>query len=257
MNIMNAIEISKLSVRYDNDVVLEDINLDIAEKEIVSIVGPNGSGKSTLLKTIMGLKDFFAGRVSVFGMHPAHARHKGIFGYLPQGSHYDAHFPVRAYDVVAMSRYARHKVFEALSRQDRAAIDAALERVGMAALRHHHFGSLSGGQKQRVLIARALALNPKILILDEPATGLDAVAQDSFYELLQDLRAHSGLTILMVSHDIGAVSEIVDRLACINRKIHFHGKPSECEPGEMIAKVFGHSIHVVRHDKNCPTCRGE
>ncbi len=251
------IEVKNISLRYEHNVVLEDITLTIDEREIVSIVGPNGSGKSTLLKTIMGLKEPFTGTVTVNGMNPNEARKKGMFGYLSQQSSYDSQFPVRAWDVVAMSRYTRTGLFEKLLRQDRAVIETSLDRVGMLEHRNQHFGSLSGGQKQRVLIARALALEPKILLLDEPATGLDAVAQDSFYELLQKLRTESGLTILMVSHDIGAVSEIVDKLACINRKIHFHGKPSECQPHEMIAKVFGSNIHVVRHDKNCPTCRGE
>lgn len=257
MIIMHAVELKNISVRYEFEVVLEDINLTVEEREIVSIVGPNGSGKSTLLKTIMGLKEPFTGTIAVYGMEPEKARRKGIFGYLSQQSNYDGGFPVRVFDVVAMSRYAQCGIFEKLSRKDRDAIETSLGRVGMSEFAHRHFGSLSGGQKQRVLIARALALEPKILILDEPATGLDAVAQDSFYELLLQLRDSAGLTILMVSHDIGAVSEVVDRLACINRKIHFHGKPSECAPGEMIAKVFGRNIHVVRHDKNCPTCRGE
>jgi zinc transport system ATP-binding protein len=254
---MHAIELHNVSVRYEREIVLEDISLTVEEREIVSIVGPNGSGKSTLLRTIMGLKAPSAGSVLVYGLSPAEARSKGIFGYLSQQSSYDGRFPVRVYDVVAMSRYARCGIVEKLSRDDRKKIETALERVGMREYATNHFGSLSGGQKQRVLIARALALEPKILLLDEPATGLDAVAQDSFYDLLKELRDVAGLTIVIVSHDIGAVSEIVDRLACINRKIHFHGRPSECAPDEMIAKVFGRNIHVVRHDKNCPTCRGE
>lgn len=257
MTIMHAIELKNISVRYEYEVVLEDINLTVEEREIVSIVGPNGSGKSTLLKTIMGLKEPFIGNISVYGMEPEKARRKGVFGYLAQQSNYDGVFPVRVSDVVAMSRYAQCTFFEKLSRKDREVIEKSLQCVGMSEFQHRHFGSLSGGQKQRVLIARALALEPKILILDEPATGLDAVTQDSFYEILKNLRNESGLTIIMVSHDIGAVSEIVDRLACINRKIHFHGTPSECAPEEVITKVFGSNIHVVRHDKNCPTCRGE
>lgn len=254
---MYAIELKNISVRYDFEVVLDDINLTIEEREIVSIVGPNGSGKTTLLKTIMGLKEPFAGSISIFGMEPKTARNKGKFGYLSQQSKYDSQFPARVFDIVAMSRYAKCGIFEKLSRKDREIIETSLALVEMIEFAHRHFGSLSGGQKQRVLIARALALEPKILILDEPATGLDAVAQDSFYELLLHLRDSAGLTILMVSHDVGAVSEIVDRLACINKKIHFHGKPSECAPEEMLTKVFGRNIHVVRHDKNCPTCKGE
>jgi zinc transport system ATP-binding protein len=119
----------------------------------------------------------------------------------------------------------------------------------------HHFGSLSSGQKQRILIARALAINPTMLILDEPATGLDAVAQDSFYHLLTALRDSEGLTIIMVSHDIGSVSLFVDKIACLNRKIHFHGAPAKCiESQETMEAVFGKNVQFLFHDKNCETC---
>ncbi|HPA70689.1 MAG TPA: metal ABC transporter ATP-binding protein [Spirochaetota bacterium] len=257
MTAAKAIDIRNAWVRYDGDIILEDITLGIAEREIVSIVGPNGSGKSTLLRAIMGLKECLRGGVEVFGRSPARARQEGMFGYLPQASSYDARFPVSVFDVVAMSRYARKGLMEKLARQDRSLIEESLDRVGMRDISRVHFGSLSGGQKQRVLIARALALKPRVLMLDEPATGLDAVAQDGFYDMLKELRDRDGLTILMVSHDIGTVSTIVDRLACVKRKLHFHGKPGERIPDATLAKVFGRNIHVVKHDRNCPTCRGE
>ncbi|MCX7680239.1 MAG: metal ABC transporter ATP-binding protein [Spirochaetes bacterium] len=257
MSAIYAIELANIFAGYEQNRVLENINLVIEEREIVSIVGPNGSGKTTLLKIIMGLQSPWMGKVSIFGMDPQIARQRGVFGYLSQQSISETNFPVCAFDVVAMSRYAKSGFFEKLSRKDREIIERAIERVGMREWKNYHFGSLSGGQKQRFLIARALAMEPKILILDEPVTWLDAAAQDSFYELIKTLRDEEGLTILMVSHDIGAVSEIVDRLACLNRTIHFHGKPSECAPEEMFVKVFGQKIHVVRHDKNCPTCRGD
>lgn len=252
-----AIDIKNAWVKYNGDIVLEDISFSVEEREIMSIVGPNGSGKSTLLRAIMGLKECCRGSVEVYGKNATTMRQNGIFGYLPQSSNYDAHFPVNVFDVVAMSRYSRRSVIEKLSGKDLELIHESLDRVEMLGLKDHHFGSLSGGQKQRVLIARALALKPRILMLDEPATGLDAVAQDSFYDLLRGLRDRENLTILMVSHDIGAVSEIVDRLACIKRKIHFHGKPGDCVTDETLSKVFGRNIHFIRHDKNCPTCRGE
>ncbi len=252
-----AVELHNVWVRYNGETVLEDITLSVEEKEIISIVGPNGSGKSTLLRAIMGLKDYYRGKIEVFGKPVSSAGTQALFGYLPQSSNYDARFPVKAFDVVAMSRYSRKRFLEKLSREDLSIIEESLEKVEMSASRNHHFGSLSGGQKQRVLIARALALKPRILVLDEPATGLDAVAQDGFYELLRSLRDREDLTILMVSHDIGAVSQVVDRLACIKRRIHFHGRPDECAPDEALAQVFGRNIHFVKHDKNCPTCREE
>ncbi len=250
-----AIEIKNMWVRYNGLVVLEDINLAVEEREIMSIVGPNGSGKSTLLRSIMGFKEYFRGTVEVFGKSPAQIQGTGVFGYLPQSTSYDPGFPVSVFDVVAMARFSRKPFLERLSREDRSLIEESLSRVEMLDHRRHHFGSLSGGQKQRVLIARALALKPRILMLDEPATGLDAVAQDGFYDLLRELRDRRGLTILMVSHDIGTVSAVVDRLACVKRRLHFHGRPADCIDGEEMEKIFGRNIHFIKHDKDCPTCR--
>jgi zinc transport system ATP-binding protein len=248
------ISLRDIWVRYNSRIVLEDINFSIEEKEILSIVGPNGSGKSTLLKTIMGFKEPFRGEVKVMGNPPTKIMKTGIVGYLPQDAHLDSHFPIKAFDVVAMSRYAGKFLLEMLNSDDIELIHGALEKVEMLDFKDHHFGSLSGGQKQRVLIARALAIKPKILVLDEPATGLDAVAQDSFYHLLSGLRDSENLTIIMVSHDIGSVSLFVDKIACLNRRIHFHGKPEDCIPSEALEKVFGKNVNFLLHDKKCETC---
>ncbi|MCJ7811695.1 metal ABC transporter ATP-binding protein, partial [bacterium] len=225
-----AIFLDDVWVRYDHHIVLENINLKIMVREIVSIVGPNGSGKTTLLNTILGFKEPFKGRVSVFGKTPLDIEKNGMIGYIPQSSPHDTQFPVRVFDVVAMSRYGRKPFWGRLNNQDVEQIEECLQKVEMTDFQSHHFGSLSGGQKQRVLIARALALQPKILILDEPSTGLDSVAQDQFYKMLQKLRIDEGLTILMVSHDIGVVSGIVDQIACLNKQIHFYGNPKGCIP---------------------------
>ena len=240
---------------YDGVTVIEDICLSVARGEIMSIVGPNGSGKSTLLKTIMGFKQPSRGDISVFGIPSSKIRGTGMIGYLPQNITHDHSFPVRVFDVVAMARFARKGLFERLDPADRKLIGTCLERVEMDHLAGAHYGSLSGGQKQRVLIARALALKPRLLLLDEPSTGLDAVAQDSFYQLLKKLRDEEGMTIMLVSHDIGAVSAVVDKLACIKKKIHFHGDPRHCVPSEALVRVFGKDIYFVNHDSECDTCK--
>lgn len=249
-----AIFLDHVWVRYNHHVVLQNIHLKIQKREIVSIVGPNGSGKTTLLNTILGFKDPFKGKVFVFGKDPQDIERNGMIGYLPQSSPHDTQFPVRVFDVVAMSRYGRKAFGGRLDIHDKEQIEDCLKKVEMSDFQSHHFGSLSGGQKQRVLIARALALQPKILILDEPSTGLDSVAQDQFYRILQKLRVDENLTILMVSHDIGVVSGIVDQIACLNKQIHFHGNPKACIPSEALNKVFGKNVHFVLHDKNCETC---
>jgi zinc transport system ATP-binding protein len=250
-----VITIQNLWVKYNSTVALEDINLDVNEKEIVSIVGPNGSGKTTLIKAIMGFKKPFRGSVKVLGKSPSAIINSGIIGYLPQNVAYDNKFPVKAFDVIAMSCFAKKRFIERLTRNEREQIFRILRKVEMDHFAHHHFGSLSSGQKQRILIARALSIHPVMLILDEPSTGLDAVAQDSFYHLLSTLRDNEGLTIIMVSHDIGTVSLFVDRIACLNRKIHFHGTPAKCfESQKTMQAVFGKNVQFLFHDKNCETC---
>lgn len=251
-----VIELKDVRVAFNGTIVLEGITLSVRDGEIVSIVGPNGSGKSTLLRTIMGFLKPGVGTVRVLGCAPG-SLPRGTIGYLPQRSSVDFAMPVSVHDIVAMARYAGKGCIERLGRDDNARIDEALEALEIASLRNRHFGSLSEGQKQRALIARALAVEPKILLLDEPSTGLDAVAQDSFYQLLLKLRDEKKLTIVMVSHDIGAISSIVDSLACLKTRLHFHGTPTDCFRNGSLDTVFGKNIHYVRHEGRCDTCGEE
>ncbi len=251
-----AIELNDVRVTIGGTPVLEGITLSVREGEIMSIVGPNGSGKSTLLRTVMGLLKPERGTVRVRGRAPG-TLPRGTIGYLPQKSSVDFAMPVSVHDVVAMARYAGKGFVERLDTTDRSRIDESLESLEIAPLRDRHFGSLSGGQKQRALIARALALEPRILLLDEPSTGLDAVAQDSFYQILLRLRDEKKLTIVMVSHDIGAISSVVDSLACLKTRLHFHGTPTDCFRSGSLDSVFGKNIHYVKHDRRCDTCGEE
>lgn len=249
-----AVALKNVTVQFNRLVILDRINLQIKSKSITSIVGPNGGGKTTLLNTILGITKPFQGQVQVFGLPPSQTETKGIFGYLPQGNHSDLNFPVNGYDVVAMSRYSQKSFAQKLNETDKNIIEKSLNTIEMLDYCHMPFGLLSGGQKQRILIARALAMEPRILILDEPSTGLDAVAQDNFYCMLERIRDNQGITIIMVSHDIGAVSGIVDQIACLNRKIHFHGDPQKGIPESALEAVFGKNIQFVYHDHRCQTC---
>jgi len=249
-----AIVFKNATVTYGDFVALEHINLSIKKGEMVSVVGPNGGGKTTLLHAVLGFVTPASGSIQVLGQSPQQVQPTGRIGYLPQANAVNRHFPVSAWDVIAMARHSSQPFGQRLNTEDKLKINAALQTVGMSDHRRHHFGSLSGGQRQRVLIARALAGEPELLILDEPSTGLDAVAQDSFYQLLQKIRNQRGITILLVSHDIGTVSGFVDQIACLNRQLHYHGKANDCLTAEIVKKTFGDHMHVLVHDERCTTC---
>lgn len=250
---MKAIEIQNLSVRLDGKEVLYDINLDINEGVFLGIVGPNGSGKTTLLRVIIGLIRPFKGRVTVFGEEPQRQRDKGIFGYLPQHQNIDAGFPITALDVVMMG-LPRKGLLRKHHRNDRDRAREMLSIMGMEGYEDHLFGSLSGGQQQRVSIARALASKPKILVLDEPSTGIDVVGQEDFYHLLRGLQRKFNLTIIMVSHDIGTITTYVDDLACLNRTLHYHGNPLGAFDKEILKELYGKSVEIIMHTGLCDKC---
>ncbi len=248
------IHVHNLTVRYGSKTVLEKVTLDVMPGEMVSIVGPNGGGKTTLLKVILGMKDFNDGQVLVLGKRPGHVK-AGELGYLPQVNRHLRDFPIRARDVVLMGRFPRLGLLKRPGPADLKLAAECLEIVGMSGSAEMPMQSLSGGQAQRIFIARALAMEPKVLILDEPSTGLDAVSQEDFYETLMRLRDNRGISILMVSHDIGVVSNYVDKIACLNRHIHYHGRAGDEIPVQVIQEVFGRNIQILVHNKNCVTCR--
>jgi zinc transport system ATP-binding protein len=248
----NPVSIENLWVQLDGRTVLEDVNLEVKEGDFLGMIGPNGGGKTTLLKAILGLLKPQRGTVQVFGMSPEAARKR--VGYLPQKSLFDQRFPVSALEVVMMGRYGRKGLFGRYTPEDRSAARSILEAVGMEEHADREIGTLSGGQQQRIFVARALVSEPDLLLLDEPATGIDSSRQREFYELLRDL--NEKMTIIMVSHDISAVSTYVKKIACVNRKLYYHGSKEllaeeveeayQC-PVEMIAHGVPHRV-LREHD---------
>lgn len=234
-----------LDFAYERDPILRNVNLAIPKGDFVSIVGPNGSGKSTLLKLALGLLSPTRGRVEVFGRDPEHGRRRT--GYVPQHPRLDPLFPVTALDVTLMGRLGVTPGLGAWRRADREKARESLDQVGLADRSDHHFAALSGGQKQRVLIARALAGDPEMLLLDEPTAGLDAHVEESFYRLLQEL--NRTLTILLVSHDLGFVSGFVRSVVCVGREVVVH--PTSDITGEVIADLYGSDMRLIRHDHRC------
>ncbi len=241
-----VIKIRHLDVNYNRVPILEDITLDIQEGHFVGVLGPNGAGKSTLLKVILGLVKPSAGGILVFGETPWQLRRQGRrVGYLPQRPLSNPHFPVSVLEVVLMGRYGVMGMLSRPSRRDRQIAWDNLARLGMAHLAHRPIGELSGGEQQRVFIARALSVEPRLLLLDEPMVSLDACLQDELYELIQRLKEELQLTVIMVSHDIGAVVTHVDDIVCLNRRVHVHQPPPI---GRLaLESTFGCSVEYLFH----------
>jgi len=238
-----AVTISDLHFAYNGETVLHDVDLNIDVRDFVTIVGPNGGGKTTLLKLILGLLKPQRGAVAVMGRTPDRARAR--IGYMPQHTDFDQHFPITVQDVVLIGRLHEHRWFGRYNRRDRDAVVKALADVDLEDVLMRPFSTLSGGQRKRVLIARALATNPDLLILDEPTANLDPSAEKDLYRLLHRLNEH--LTILMVSHDLNFVSSFVNRVVCVNRKVVVH--PTGDVPAEMDAEFYRREMRVILHDQ--------
>ncbi len=251
---MKAIDLDRLYFRVNGKVILENINLHLEGGKFLGIIGPNGSGKTTLLRILLGILKPTTGEVKIFGKTPKEAVQKNILGYLPQSQKIEMNFPARAIDVVLMGLYAQMGPFHFPSQEEIQRARSMLAVMGMEGFEDRPFGSLSGGEQQRVSIARALIHSPKILVLDEPSTGIDVVGQDDFYHLLRGLQKKYQLTILMVSHDIGAVSSYVDEIACLNKTLHCHGTPSVTLSEEVLKNLYGRGVDFIVHRGECEKC---
>jgi zinc transport system ATP-binding protein len=209
--------------------VLEGVDLEVAPGEFVAIAGPNGGGKTTLVRIVVGLLRPTAGSARLFGQSPWRAPGRSRVAYLAQRAQLGIDAPVTVRELVTAGRTVRRGLVPRLTRADRDVVDEAVERVGLAHSRSTPLQRLSGGQQQRAFIAKALAAEPELLVLDEPTTGVDADAQEAFAELLQELHAELGVTILYVSHEFGAVERFVGRLVLVRGRIAFDGPPSALE----------------------------
>ncbi len=220
---------------------MEAVNLRLDEGDYLGLIGPNGSGKSTLLRVILGLLSPDRGSVRVLGESPARAR--GRIGYVPQYTRFDASFPVNVLDVVLMGRIGSRGLFRQPSQRDRDVALSSLDKVEMGDRAGRQIGRLSGGELQRVMIARALAVEPRLLLLDEPTASLDTRVGVSVFELLKDLA--QAITLVLVSHDIGVISRYVKTVACLNRRLYYH-RSREITP-EMFEAAYGCPVDLVAH----------
>jgi len=231
---------------YGATPVLEAVSFAVAPGQFTALIGPNGAGKTTLLHLVLGLRLPDRGRVLVFGRPLAE---REPIGYIPQRVRVPRGFPVTVRELVMMGRYGRIGLGRRPSRRDRQVTERALERIGLGDLARRPFGALSGGQQQQVLIARALAGEPRLLLLDEPTTGLDPAAREGFYNLCCDLQREAGMTLIAASHDIDAVARHADAVVLVNRRVLAIGPPEEVLGSEVLRAAYrfptmhGHDDH--------------
>jgi ABC-type Mn2+/Zn2+ transport system ATPase subunit len=242
--VSEAVRIRELTVRYERVVALDRLDLTLETGTAVGIVGPNGSGKSTLLKTVAGLLRPTSGLLEVFGQ-PPRSLPAGTIAYVPQIEAVDWSFPANVYDVVAMGRFPRMRMLARFSKCDRAAVDAALAALRLGDLRNRHISQLSGGQQQRAFVARAIAQEPRLLLLDEPTTGVDAATEEALRELVRGL-VRRGLPVLMTTHDLDRAHEWFDRLLVLDRRVLAEGDPDAVLATGAYAGIREHS-HVHGH----------
>ena len=224
----------------DGPNVVEDVDLEIGSHELIGLIGPNGGGKSTLLKLAAGLLKPRKGKVRVFGRAPQEARDE--IGYVPQFAHFSRDFPITVAQAVLLGRLGGGFTLR-WSAADRAAATRAIEETELETLADRPLTALSGGEMQRVRIARALAAEPRLLLLDEPTSNLDQRAEEDIFALLA--RLNDRMAIVLVSHDVGFVTDFVQRVACISRTLICHGT-SEVT-GEVINELYGHPVRAVHH----------
>jgi zinc transport system ATP-binding protein len=236
------VEIKNLYAGYNHETVLEDINLTIEQDDFIGLIGPNGGGKTTLLKIILGLIEPQRGKVQVMGEAPEKGR--SHIGYVPQFSEYDSAFPISVRDVVRMGRLGRHRLFKPYSKEDDAVVSERLAWVDMLEHQDRALRELSGGQRQRVYVARALATDPKLLVLDEPTISVDLEASTQIYDLLHQIN-QQGVTIFLVTHDLNVVSSYVKTIGCMNRRLHYHGEKQVTD--EMLRATYGCPVDLIAH----------
>lgn len=236
---MSGLEVKDITVTYKNGhTAIYDTSFKLPIGSITALVGVNGSGKSTLFKSIMGFVSLAKGSVEVLGISAQKALKRNQVAYVPQSEDIDWNFPVLVKDVVMMGRYGHMGLLRLASKQDHQKVDLALTRVGMSAFKHRQIGELSGGQKKRVFLARALAQESQVILLDEPFTGVDVQTEEQIMELLQELRL-AGNIILVSTHNLGSVPAFCDRAVLINRTVLASGTTDKVFTQDNLQIAFG------------------
>jgi zinc transport system ATP-binding protein len=243
------ISIKNIYFSYGYTPVLIDVTFSINSGDFLAIIGPNGSGKTTLLKIILRLLKPSQGKVRVMGKPVEEFEDWPAIGYVPQkATHVDPFFPVSVKEVVAMGLFSSKKISLPVKRKEEsAAVQRALSQVGLDSFENRRIGKLSGGQQQRVFIARAIVNQPRVLFLDEPTTGVDAETQERFYDMLDRLNKKEGITIALITHDIGIINKHVTKVACLNQKLVYHGTHEDFCRSEAFKEMLAKGNHLISH----------
>ncbi|MBI1369992.1 MAG: ATP-binding cassette domain-containing protein [Planctomycetes bacterium] len=242
---VDAVCLDHVSYRYGNVEALSDVTLHIEAGCNLGIIGPNGGGKTTLLKIILGQLTGYTGSVHVMGLTPDEVTRRGdVVGYVPQQHHFERRFPVNVRQVITMGLAGKTGLFRKHRREDLERVEELMKLVGVGELATRPIGQLSGGQQQRVFIARALAAGPKVLLMDEPTVGVDLAGQRRFADLIHNLHAQLGLTVVIVSHDLRSIAASCERVACLARTVHYHDS-TQGLTAELLQEVFNHDIAPI------------
>ncbi|MFI5303560.1 MAG: metal ABC transporter ATP-binding protein [Nitrospiria bacterium] len=250
-NISTLIHFKNASFGYTQELALKEISLEIKQGEFIGIIGPNGSGKTTFLRAILGLILPQAGQLQIFDCdcQKLQCHHRSRIGYVPQKDSVDPHFPITVFETVLMGRYSSLGLWKRPGNEDKAIAIKALENVSMGSYLDTPLGNLSGGQQRRVFIARALAQNPEILLLDEPTTGIDSPTSHSIIDLIRKLHKELRLTIIFVTHEINMISPYIDRLVLLNKNLIACGNPKEILIKEILSKVYGKEVMILERER--------
>ena len=264
---MNVLEVQNVSIGYNGNLALHKINFTVEQGDLVGIVGPNGAGKTSLFRAILGLQNF-QGKIKLFGYEgKQYSRLLPMVGYVPQKVYFEPNFPATVSDVVSMGMLSEKELVgrAALlqnydfrwnrsykpSNKGKERVNEALKIVGLESYIDKRIGELSGGEQQRTFIAKAIVNDPLLLILDEPVTGIDVKVQNRFYTLLRKINEENKITIVWASHDLTAISQLANKVACINRSLFFHGEKNEFFTNKDLLKIYTESamqLHMHDHD---------
>ena len=267
MSMTSVLEVKDLKIGYNNHLAVDDISFDVKEGDVLGIVGPNGAGKTTLFRAILGLQQY-SGKIKLFGFEGTKYRSLlPLIGYVPQKIAFESNFPATVYDVVSMGVISDKKIVKGANLIQECGccwnriykkignntdkVTEALKTVGLESLRNRRIGELSGGELQRVFIAKSLVKDPLLLILDEPVTSVDVESQTKFYNVIKKINEENNITIVWSSHDLDAISKYANRVACMNKKLFFHGEKEKFFSDKELLKTYTESsmqMHMHHHD---------